>query len=92
MSDKTPRLLTPEEQLLFTTIPDNLSIQDMSLHYLLNPQDKDFIYQHRGDGNRLGVALQLCTLRFPGRYLMQMTSISEQFIIYVAIPSPIMAS
>ena len=84
MSDKTPRILTPEEQLLFTTIPDNLSAQEMAHYYTLSSEDKDFIYQHRGEGNRLGVALQLCTLRFPGCYLMQMTSISERLIIYVA--------
>jgi len=84
MADKTPRILTPEEQLLFTTIPDNLSAQEMAHYYTLHPEDKDFIYQHRGEENRLGVALQLCTLRFPGCYLMQMTGISEQLTIYVA--------
>ena len=77
MSDKTPRVLTPEEQLLFTTIPDDLSTQEMARYYTLNPEDKDFIYRHRGADNRLGVALQLCTLRFPGRFLIQMTALSE---------------
>ncbi len=84
MSDKTPRVLTPEEQLLFTTIPDVLSAQDMACYYTFSPEDKEFIFQHRGADNRLGVALQLCTLRFPGRFLMQMTAISEQLIVYVA--------
>lgn len=84
MSDKTPRVLTPEEQRLFTTIPDDLSMQDLARYYVLGPEDKAFVLRHRGDGNRLGIAIQLCTLRFPGRYLMQMTAISAQLVGYIA--------
>ena len=78
MSDKTPRVLTPEQQLLFTTISDDLSAQEMARYYAFGPEEIDFIRRHRGADNRLGVALQLCTLRFPGRLLMQMTAISER--------------
>lgn len=84
MTDKTPRVLSPEEQLLFTTIPDDLSVQELARYYTLSPEDKDFIFRHRGPTNRLGVAVQLCTLRFPGRFLLQMTAISEQLVGYVA--------
>ncbi len=84
MTDKTPRVLSPEEQLLFTTIPDDLSAQELARYYTLSPEDKDFIFRHRGPANRLGVAVQLCTLRFPGRFLLQMTAISEQLVGYVA--------
>lgn len=34
-------------------------------HYMLNEADLSFINQHRGS-NRLGIAVQLCYLRFPG--------------------------
>jgi hypothetical protein len=75
MSAKSPEVLTPEEQrLLFTTIPDDLTTQEMARYYALSAEDIAFIRQHRGADNRLGVALQLCCLRFPGRMLMQMTS------------------
>ena len=84
MSDKTPRVLTPEEQLLFTAIPDDLSAQELARYYTFSLEDKDFIFRHRGSDKRLGVALQLCTLRFPGRFLTQVTAISEQLVIYVA--------
>jgi len=35
-------------------------------HYTLNESDLSMVRQHRGDHNRLGFAVQLCCLRFPG--------------------------
>ncbi|UOQ69922.1 Tn3 family transposase [Hymenobacter volaticus] len=35
-------------------------------HYTLSEADRSLIYQHRGAANRLGFAVQLCYLRFPG--------------------------
>ena len=34
--------------------------------YTLSRTDRTFIRQHRGDHNRLGIAIQLCYLRHPG--------------------------
>ncbi|MBC8472888.1 MAG: DUF4158 domain-containing protein [Planctomycetes bacterium] len=65
MLDKSPRVLTPEQRLLFTTIPENLSMAEMSRYYTLHPEDVAFISRHRSAHNKLGVALQICTLRFP---------------------------
>ena len=84
MSAKSPEVLTPEQRLLFTTIPDDLTSSEMARYYTLSAEDIVFARQHRGADNRLGVALQLCCLRFPGRMLMQMAAISEQVVIYVA--------
>ena len=84
MSAKSPEVLTPEQRLLFTTVPDDLTTTEMARYYALSAEDIAFIRQHRGPDNRLGIALQLCSLRFPGRMLMQMSSISEQVVIYVA--------
>jgi TnpA family transposase len=35
-------------------------------HYTFNESDLSVIHQHRGSANRLGFAVQLCYLRFPG--------------------------
>ena len=35
-------------------------------YYMFNEADLSFINQHRGSANRLGFAVQLCYLRFPG--------------------------
>jgi hypothetical protein len=84
MSAKSPEVLTPEQRLLFTTIADDLTIPEMARYYALSAEDIAFIRQHRGPNNRLGIALQLCSLRFPGRMLMQISSISERVVVYVA--------
>ncbi|MCB0033509.1 MAG: DUF4158 domain-containing protein [Anaerolineales bacterium] len=84
MADKTPQVLTSEERLLFTTISAELSAVEMARYYTLSERDKAFVFRQRKDENRLGIAVQLCLLRFPGRSLLQMTNLSEQFISYIA--------
>lgn len=39
-------------------------------YYTLSESDLSLIRQRRGDANRLGVAVQLCLLRFPGQGLL----------------------
>ena len=39
-------------------------------HYAFGETDLSLIRQRRGDANRLGVAVQLCLLRFPGQGLL----------------------
>jgi hypothetical protein len=39
--------------------------------YTLAKADLAFVRQHRGDHNRLGIAIQMCSLRFPGRVLAE---------------------
>jgi TnpA family transposase len=43
----------------------------MVRHYTLSPEDLALINRRRGDPNRLGFALMLCYLHFPGRILRQ---------------------
>jgi TnpA family transposase len=43
----------------------------MVRHYTLSSEDLTLINRRRGDSNRLGFALMLCYLRFPGRILQQ---------------------
>ena len=45
------------------------SEDELARHYTLNESDLALIRQRRGDDNRLGFAVQLCLLRFPGRGL-----------------------
>ena len=95
MSSKSPEVLTPEQRLLFTTIAADLSPQEMARYYTLHPEDIAFIQRHRKASNKLGIAMQLCTLRFPGRFLMSMTELSESMVAYVArqldLPTPVLA-
>ena len=60
-------LLTPAERESLLTVP--VIEAEQIRHYTLSRSDLAFIRQHRWDYNRLGVAVQLCYLRFPGRVL-----------------------
>jgi hypothetical protein len=45
--------------------------REMVRHYTLSAEDLTLINRRRGDPNRLGFAVMLCYLRFPGRILQQ---------------------
>src|ERR1017187_3412596 len=66
----------PHRELL--TKSQRLSLQapasderGMVRHYTLSSEDLALVNRRRGDPNRLGFALMLCYLRFPGRILQQ---------------------
>jgi TnpA family transposase len=43
------------------------SLREYEEIYTLTPADREFVAAHRTNANRLGVAVQLCFLRYPGR-------------------------
>jgi hypothetical protein len=46
-------------------IPDDEG--ELIRKYTLTKADLAFVRQHRGDQNRLGIAVQICSPRYPGR-------------------------
>lgn len=75
-------ILTPTERaslLAFPTAEDELI-----RHYTLSEPDLSVIQQHRGGHNRLGFAVQLCYLRYPGCVLPTNTQPSEALLFFVA--------
>ena len=69
MVAKTPRLLTAEQREAFLRIPANLSERDLGRFYTLSARDLEIVYCRRRTVNRLGFAVHLGLLRFPGRTL-----------------------
>jgi len=57
-------ILTASEKESLIAIPE--SEEELIRHYTLIETDLSIIRQHRGAANRLGFAVQLCYLRFPG--------------------------
>ena len=58
------RILSPAQREALLVIPvDRASLIE---HYVLSEQDLSLIRRRRGDHNRLGIAVQLALLRFPG--------------------------
>lgn len=84
MADARPRLLTDEQRLWLTSMPLDLTEQEIRHHYTLAPDDIHFIHRHRGQANRLGIAIQLCGLRYPGRRLSDLLPIPEGILHYIA--------
>ena len=60
-----PDLLTPAQRVQILELP--ASLREYEELYTLTPADLEFVAAHRTDANRLGVAVQLCFLRYPGR-------------------------
>ena len=75
-------LLTESQRLLYQA-PAN-DERGMVRHYTLNAEDLALINRRRGDPNRLGFALMLCYLRFPGRILQRAEQPSAELRAFVA--------
>ena len=65
MSRRT--LLSSEQRTRLFGIPTGPA--GMAAHYVLNPEDLALVHAKRRPSNRLGFAVQLCVLRYPGRPL-----------------------
>lgn len=57
-------ILSAAERESLLALPDNR--EDLIRRYTLSESDLSIIRQRRGAANRLGFAVQLCYLRFPG--------------------------
>ena len=61
------RILTPAQRLALLALP--VDRVEAARHYTLSDAELAAINRRRGGRNRLGFALQLCALRYPGRLL-----------------------
>lgn len=60
-------ILSAAERENLLALPDTQ--EDLIRHYTFSESDLSLIRQRRGDANRLGFAVQLCLLRYPGHPL-----------------------
>ncbi|MBS1214487.1 MAG: transposase [Proteobacteria bacterium] len=60
-------ILSGAERESLLALPDTRD--ELIRHYTLSESDLSLISQRRGSANRLGFAVQLCYLRFPGLIL-----------------------
>ncbi|VVE85781.1 hypothetical protein PSP31121_05413 [Pandoraea sputorum] len=66
-------ILSTAERARLLTLPD--TEDELIRHYTFSEPDRSLNRQRRGDANRLGVAVQLCLLRLPGRGLLPDTTV-----------------
>jgi len=74
-------ILSAAERESLLTLPD--ADNDLIRHYIFNEADLSLIRQRRGDANRLGVAVQLCLLRFPGQGLLTDTEVPALLLQWI---------
>ena len=75
-------ILSPSQSAQLLMLPTDAG--QIADRYTFTPADLDLIAQCRGDQNRLGFAIQLCCLRYPGRAWMPEESIPFPTLSYVA--------
>ncbi len=73
--DKIPTYLNPEQRHALTQIPSDLSERDTARHYTFTEKERELINRQRRAANRLGFAVQLALLKFPGRTLMEVKDV-----------------
>ncbi len=80
----TRELLSPSQRAQFTEIPGALGERELARYYTLSPEDVAIIERRRRPHNRLGFAVQLCYLRFPGRPLRADEQVPTPVLAYIA--------
>jgi hypothetical protein len=79
----------PRRSILSASERDNLIAlpegeDDLIRHYSFTESDLSLIRQRRGDANRLGFAVQLCLLRYPGYALASDMLVPDPVIDWIA--------
>lgn len=75
-------MLSQTQRDELSTFPD-LSERELARYYTLTQNDLDIIVVKRSNANRLGFAVQLALLRFPGRALSPSDSVPQDLISYL---------
>ncbi len=75
-------VLSDSEKQSLLAIPTDLA--ELSKYYLLSEADISLISQKRGGHNKLGFALLLCCMRYPGLSFDAETDIQPQTIKFIA--------
>lgn len=75
-------LLTTAERSQILAIPTGT--EDLAANYTLGDADMSLIRQRRGEANRLGFAVQLCLLRYPGIALAEDTEVPPEVVAWLA--------
>ena len=77
-------LLTDQQRQEIKQIPFDLSEKEMGMYYSLSGYDIEIINQHRRNHNKLGFAVQLCVIRYPGWSFAEINNIPLTVIKYIS--------
>ena len=82
--DKIPTYLNPEQRHALTQIPSDLSDRDIARHYTFTEKERELINRRRRASHRIGFAVQLALLKFPGRTLMEVKEVPRAVLTAIA--------
>jgi TnpA family transposase len=74
-------ILSAAERASLLSPPD--TEDELIRHYAFSETDLSLIRQRRGDANRLGFAVQLCLLHFPGQGLLPDASMPMSLLQWI---------
>jgi TnpA family transposase len=79
----TRELLSAVQRARFSALPE-LDARALARHHSLSEDDLTAVSVRRGAANRLGFAVQLCLLRYPGRSLRAGEAVPRPIVEFVA--------
>lgn len=78
------RFLSKAERQRLSQFPDEVTDADCIVYFTLTPDDQALIGSRRGQENRLGMALLLCSLRYLGYFPANIDHTPENMVAFVA--------
>ena len=78
------RFLSDADRARLSTFPKEATEEDLIAYFTLSADDLTIIRRWRGEHNRFGFALQLCTLRFLGFVPDDLTRAPKSIVAYLA--------
>lgn len=78
------RFLSNAERQRLSQFPDEVTDADCIVYFTLTPADMEIISSRRGEENRLGMALLLCSLRYLGYFPASINHIPKNVVAFVA--------